>query len=1306
MRGLLSVTIAFVLALSCLASPEGPWSVSDQGQETGIGVDPDTINIPGSIDMQLGGYFIENGKSGGAEEAVLSIRGGNMDVGFGEGWVAFHIFDSEEVVATVYRMYLEGAHRCTPEGTAEQDHKMNLMIGRSPSEWQLDMRSYGGVIYRSAWDGIDMRFLVEDGRLKYEFDVAPGSDPDDIALRYEGVKGLHVNDINGDLVIGTRLRNVIDKAPTGYQEVDGELQDVSVSFDLEDVTTVGFKVGPYDAALPLIIDPSLELSTFIGGGGGDFPTNVMVDDEGYIYVAGSTDHRTFPTTPGSYDTSHNMDYDAFVSKISPDATTLVWSTFVGGSASDRCNGLHVDDAKAIYIAGVTESWDFPITQGAFRSSLGSSGQGAFVTKVISNGTDLEYSTYFPAGSRLIDCWDMTVDQYGCAYIVGTSHFGEIPVTQGAYDTTANGAWDAYVAKFEANGSALNYSTYLGGGFTEWGWSVAVDEFGNAYVGGHTGSATFPTTPGAYDRSHHGANTDFEAFVTKINASGSSLDFSTFIGGSEDEGMQDICIDDDNNVYVIVTTYSADYPMRPGAIDTTIGGAYDSAVSMLDPTGSKLIYSTYLGGRDGEGDGHIFAADGSVAYIAGRTRSNDFPITSGAYDTTHNGDSDIFFSIIDLEAGDLVYSTFLGGTDMDYPSGITVIFNDTEDKVYFSGSTKSSEITVTSGVFDEVYAGNYEGLIHVFNVEKRPIWADVPEFELIEDVPFDVDFTTYVSDGDTPLHMLRVTSEHEFVTNSIGRTLTFKVPNGHTQVSIPVVLSDGLWNVPRDIILKVKEVNDPPTFDMRDEFTVTEDIPRTIDLGPYIDDVDDPVESLEVTTESPYAIVNGLNVTVTVPNGYSRYTLYINVSDGKDTTTGSINLTVIPVNDPPVIGTLPDFDAVEDESSFFNIGPLISDPDTAINELVVTTDSDSCRVEGHHLYFEYTTGGFERDVTVFVSDGLLTTNATLHVTVMEKNDPPEIAIIDRQTVTEGMETTIDLSDYVSDEDNSMNELFLECDSEYVIEIDGMAIKVLFDHWIDVQTFSISVSDGEGMGTSSFEVEVLAVNDPPVIVSVGDLDGPGMLEVLEGSKTFLDVYAIDEEGDALTWSIRSDWTRVRVSEDTKVVIDAAHGDVGTYVFFVAVSDPSGATDSWTIEVEVMNVNDPPSAPVLRAPANETIWEMGQNITFTIKVDDPDLRYGQFLTVTFESDISGDFKTMTTDGDLSFVYDGLPKGEHRITIVATDGEFTSSSWFLLTIEEPPKENRDKDDTPSGLSAALIVCILVVTSLIMYRARGRRWT
>jgi hypothetical protein len=397
---------------------------------------------------------------------------------------------------------------------------------------------------------------------------------------------------------------------------------------------------------------ALLYSTYLGGSANEGGGGIAVDASGNAYVTGGTGSSNFPITPGAFQTTFGGTFDAFVSKLNAAGSTLLYSTYLGGSDGDGGSGIKIDALGNAYVTGLTDSSNFPITPSAFQTTFGGKSD-AFVSKLNAAGSALLYSTYLGGSgdeNSGLGSGRIAVDASGNAYVAGDTNSSNFPTTPGAFQTNLGGGGrDAFVSKLNAAGSALLYSTYLGGSGDESGSGIAVDASGNAYVTGFTQSSNFPTTTGVFQTGLHGPT---DAFVSKLNAAGSALVYSTYLGGGANSFVEGngIAVDASGNAYVTGGTFS-NFPTTPGAFQTTFGGAEDGFFSKLNAAGSALLYSTYLGGSDADLGGGGIAVDSSGnAYIAGFTASSNFPITPGAFQTTSRGGGDIFVSKFSFALG--------------------------------------------------------------------------------------------------------------------------------------------------------------------------------------------------------------------------------------------------------------------------------------------------------------------------------------------------------------------------------------------------------------------------------------------------------------------------------------------------------------------------------------------------------------------------------------------------------------------------------------------------------------------------------
>jgi hypothetical protein len=486
-------------------------------------------------------------------------------------------------------------------------------------------------------------------------------------------------------------------------------------------------VLPVPSASPTASAPSsaagttstLLYSTYLGGSDSDNVRDLAFDSEGNVYIVGTTSSPDLPTTPGAHDGSYNGDMDAFVAKLSSDGSTLLYSTYLGGSGHDGVDAIAVDDEGNVYVTGTTHSTDFPTTPGALDSSL-NGGRDVFVAKLSPTGDNLMYSTYLGG-----DSWEygisITVDGTGDAYVAGFTH-GDFPTTLGAFQTTFGGAWDGYVAKLNMDGSALLYSTYLGGMGGDLVSGIVVDQTGKVYVTGGAASTDFPTTPDAWDRVCENCETDVseDGFVAKLNTDGSDLIYSTFIGGSVTpaypERFDSIAIDDVGNAYVAGRTTANDFPTTTGAFQTGFGGgSRDAILVKLNPDGSALMYSTYLGGS-GTDDAYNIVLDSSGnAYVTGRTTSTDFP-TVNPLQATNGGAYDAFVAKVNTDGSTLLYSTYFGGSADENAYGSephhlsgNIALDDT-GSIHFIGMTRSQDFPTANALQPDFGGGDYDAFV--------------------------------------------------------------------------------------------------------------------------------------------------------------------------------------------------------------------------------------------------------------------------------------------------------------------------------------------------------------------------------------------------------------------------------------------------------------------------------------------------------------------------------------------------------------------------------------------------------------------
>ena len=593
------------------------------------------------------------------------------------------------------------------EGLNRQDAGINYFVGKDRSKWKTGIPTYKGVVYKRVYKGIDLKVFGNGKDIEYEFIVNPGGNPDDILLTYNGIEELATNG-EGDLLIATAFGELKETKPYIYQEIEGK-RAVDGSFEIRSPArqsqtrkfSYGFQVASYNPSYPLIIDPTLSYSTYLGGSGSEEGQGIAVDGSGNVYVTGWTASSNFPTQDPYQETKAGNEniWDVFVTKLSSSGSTLTYSTYLGGGSYDFGTGIAVDGSGNAYITGCTQSSDFP-TQNPYQAIYAGGIYDAFITKLSPSGSTLTYSTYL-GGSNVDWGAGIAVDSSGNAYVTGCTRSSNFPTQNPYQGTYGGGDWDAFVTKLSSSGSALSYSTYLGESSDDRGAGITVDGSGNAYVIGNTDSTNFPTQ-NPYQGTNAGSD---DAFITKLSSSGSTLTYSTYLGGSDIDGGTGIAVDGSGNAYVTGSTWSSDFPTQNPYQGTFAGGDSDAFITILSSSGSTLTYSTYLGGSNVDW-GSAIAVDGSGnTYVTGSTRSTNFP-TENPYQGTNAGNIDAFITKLTSSGSALSYSTYLGGSDLDYGTGIAV---DGSGNAYVTGQTYSTNFP-TQNPYQGTYAGNADAFV--------------------------------------------------------------------------------------------------------------------------------------------------------------------------------------------------------------------------------------------------------------------------------------------------------------------------------------------------------------------------------------------------------------------------------------------------------------------------------------------------------------------------------------------------------------------------------------------------------------------
>ena len=665
---------------------------------------------------------------------VLSIRPSKILNSQRTDKVAVSMQISSQPQRSILEFSLLGSIQApTAIGEGEQPGRVNYFIGKDPTRWRRNVPTYARVRYKNVYPGIDLVYYGSSRQLEYDFEVSAVANPNLIQFEIKGADRLQL-DGNGDIVLTLSGGELHFQRPVVYQESNGLRLAVDGEYVVKDATHIGFRLAHYDPRKPLVIDPVLVYSAYLGGSGNDEPHGIAIDGAGSVYVAGDTDSSDFPgTSAGSLD--FGLPH-AFVAKLDTTGSHLVYADYVGGDCGDWGAALAVDSANEVYLTGNTCSDDFPTVNPYQPSQTGS--RNGFVSKISVDGSQLLYSTYLGGNS-----WDaptsIALDSAGDMLVAGMTSSTNFPVAnafQSTMSANQGGVYGNYgfLTELNPHGSLPVYSTYFGGSsmviqscangpcwFPPFSriTGLAVDASGNAYVTGYTNAYDFPVTPGAYNVRDTTQNNTLVGFVGKFDASG-GLDYSTYLygnGGAQTD-IEAITVDSSGSAYVTgATTSDGTFPITSTSIcDPGVFGLACSYtfVTKLDPTGSSLLYSTFLGPNNNASPQAIAIDGNNDAYILGMTWGcNSFAMVNGIESCGDLSTSDLLLVEIDPTAATELLATFLGGAENDeYPAGVGV---DPAGNIFVGGETFSGDFPTTQGAFQ----GTLNGVSNAFLLKIAP-----------------------------------------------------------------------------------------------------------------------------------------------------------------------------------------------------------------------------------------------------------------------------------------------------------------------------------------------------------------------------------------------------------------------------------------------------------------------------------------------------------------------------------------------------------------------------------------------------------
>jgi Beta-propeller repeat len=626
---------------------------------------------------------------------------------------------SGKISSCVVRMQFVNANaQAQVRGDSEQPGKINYLIGNDPAQWRTGVATFAKVRVEQLYPSISLVYYGNQQQLEYDFTVAPHANPQQIAIQFAGVDKISVGP-RGELILTVGKDEIRQPKPLLYQTVNGTREEISGGYKIVNARTVAFDIGKYNHALPLVIDPILSYSTYFGGNVDDTAWAISLDTNGFIYVAGgtrSTQFAKWTVPPGAFQTNFQggaVAGDAFVAKFNNTATNLIYLTYLGGGADDAAYGLAVDGTGDAYIAGATDSANFPVKNpiypnisGVLNTHVGFYPFDGFVAELDPNGSNLLYSTYLGGGSADA-AFGIALDLSNNAYVVGITYSTNFPTTTNAFQKhigVANGAYQAYsyanafVAEISASGTNLLYSSYFGGTNFDVGERIAVDNSNFVYVTGFTASTNFPNT-NAFQQYLNGST---NAFVAKFGPSCTNLVYSTFLGGTNSDVANSIAIDALGKAYVTGWTTSTNFPNTVDFLPNSLtnNSLYGYAVTTnafltqitWDGTNASVGYSAVFGGNFTDIGEDVAVDPSGNAFVVGTSSSTNFPTfnTSGLLSATNSGGNDVFVIAFSTDALGLFYSACLGGLSDDFGYGIAL---DPVDNAYIVGQTASTNFPV-------------------------------------------------------------------------------------------------------------------------------------------------------------------------------------------------------------------------------------------------------------------------------------------------------------------------------------------------------------------------------------------------------------------------------------------------------------------------------------------------------------------------------------------------------------------------------------------------------------------------------------
>jgi len=788
----------------------------------------------------------ERNKGQTSDEVQFISRGAGYSLFFTPNETVLSLSKNKDsqTINSIVRTRLVGGNEAPLmfEGASPLSGQVNYLLGRDKTHWKTHVPSYKEILARNVYPGIDLRYHGDKNQLEYDFIVEPYADANNIKLSFEGLTSIKIDE-QGNLALRAGDAQLLHKRPIIYQMIDGERISIEGEYTLNntveetatlaqksqnnqadkgfkktDTTSVqvGFKVAAYYPDYPLVIDPILDYSTYLGAEASDRGLAVTVDNNGDVYVAGTTQSATFPTLNPI---NGNLDgiRSTFIAKLNKAGDELIYATYLGGSGEegdnavennslDAGNGLDitVDDLGSLYIVGATNSRDFPVVN-AIQSVYGGGNTDVYLSKLSADGSNLEFSTYL-GGSRQDKGYGIALDDLGDIYITGQTRSLNFP-TVNALQTDSAGDSDAFVTKIAANGTSIIYSTYIGGADTDAAGAIAVNRLGQAVITGSTKSdIDFPLL-NPIQATFNGGSTD--VFVTQLADDGLSYVFSTYLGGNLTDEAQGIVVDSHDDIVLVGNTDSTDFPTQDALQASFGGGSDDGFISKLSFNGSGLLFSSYFGGEDADTLRKVSIDAHDDLYVVGSTKSSTIIPTTNALQSEINGNKhDLITAKLTSDGSTVLYSTYLGGSKADYGYDIAV---DLEGNAYSTGVTQSSNNFPLQNAIQSIFGGVKDAFVVKIAEPIRnqaPVITSLPVLTLFTGEQYSYDVEADDDDNDTLIYSL-TDSPNGMTIDDVSGVISW-LTNTPATVDITVTVEDAFGGSDtQNFTLVVINSNDAP-----------------------------------------------------------------------------------------------------------------------------------------------------------------------------------------------------------------------------------------------------------------------------------------------------------------------------------------------------------------------------------------------------------------------------------------------------------------------------------------------------------------